>query len=89
MNCKPPCLAIITKSDFPEHIGLPVEVSGESVDFPRLGFCWVVRLQRPMLCWDYDTQRDVLHNVMAVPDACLRPISGLPVHDEQLDEVTA
>ncbi|MBN3851982.1 hypothetical protein G3N59_01190 [Paraburkholderia sp. Ac-20340] len=89
MNCKPPCMALIVKSDFPELLGLPVDVPGETVDYPNLGFCWVVRLPRPMPCWDFDRQCDILHDVIAVPDYCLRQITGLPVHDEQLDEVTA
>lgn len=87
MNCKPPCMAVVIKSDFPELIGLPVDVPGESVDHPVLGFCWVVRLQRPMLCWDFLRQCNTYDDVLAVPDYCLRPITGLPLHDDRLDEV--
>lgn len=89
MNCKPPCMAIVIRSDYPEMIGMPVDVTSESVMFPALGFCWVVNTPRPIHCWNFNEQRDELGQTIAVPDDALRPITGLPVHDEQLDEVTA
>jgi hypothetical protein len=77
MNCKPPCMALIIKSDFPELIGLPVEVTTESADFYG-EFCWVVKASRPIPCWNESTGLDDIANEIAVPDSCLRPITGLP-----------
>lgn len=53
---------------------------------------WVVRSHRP-LPWLIDQgphEGRVFFLVeRAIPDANLRPISGVPVHDEQHDEVSA
>jgi hypothetical protein len=80
-------MAIIIKSDFPDLIGLPVDVTTDSTDFYG-EFCWVVRASRPIPCWNETTGRDDIAAEIAVPDACLRPISGLPVDEEVTDEVT-
>jgi hypothetical protein len=89
MNCKPPCLAYITKSDFPELIGLTVEVFAESKVDAKLGFCWRVHASRQVPVWDDKRKRDTVSSDFAVPDAHLRPINGVPVTDDVIDEVTA
>ena len=86
MNCKPPCMALIIKSDFPELIGLPVEVTTDFADFYG-EFCWVVKTSRLVPCWNFNTRKDEMGNVIAVPDACLRPISGIPMNDEVTDDL--
>ncbi|RWA55324.1 hypothetical protein AU476_07390 [Cupriavidus sp. UYMSc13B] len=90
MNCKTGDLAFIVGDIFPENIGRVVrvvgparwvqdrpawhcEVEGMPLRMQELDRPWEVSLDRAGDCYDAD----------------LRPISGVPVHDEQLDEVTA
>lgn len=89
MNCKPPCYAYITKSDFPELIGLPVAVFSESVVDAELGFCWRVHASRRVPVWDDKHKRETVSSAFAVPDAHLRPISGILVGEDMRDEVVA
>jgi hypothetical protein len=86
VNCKPGDLAYIIRSEIPENVGAVVEVlrldaeqsieSGEPV--------WWTRSPAPTMhsngVIDYDG---------VVEDSRLRPISGVPVHDEERDEVPA
>ena len=98
MNCKPGDMAIIVNS-MPSGalIGRIVTVIRPAVTgevFRALdctlargigvgGHCWVVEGSSPLgWCGILYQQRPIL-------DAFVRPISGVPVHDEQHDEVTA
>ena len=93
MNCKPGVLAYVVHDDFPENIGRIVEVEGPAEPYPDdPGPMWEVRFVgasgpyseagAPGIVAGYDVEC-----VMA--DADLRPISGVPLRDEQLDEVSA
>jgi hypothetical protein len=87
MNCKPGDLAIIIASDFPEEIGMVVEVLPDSLVDEEFGFCWHIRAKRPVACWDPATGKDVFNSEFCVPDSDLRPVTGLPVHDEVTDDI--
>lgn len=80
MNCKPGDLAVVS--------GLPVaDCNGQIVE--------VISIFGPLrdfgLAWNCSnaTMRDVGFPSLPIPDAMLRPISGVPVHDEQIDKVIA
>ena len=91
MNCKPGDLAIVIKSDYPADIGMIVRVVGPAADawvhddVPE----WLVESDRISVVADYDTGTEKLSLDFDIPDAWLRPISGLPVDEETRDEVTA
>jgi hypothetical protein len=89
MNCKPPCLAYIASCDYPQNIGMPVEVINECLNDDHLGFCWLVKASRPVPCYNRELRTDVDSSEFFMPDADLRPISGLPIDEEVTDEVTA
>lgn len=80
MNCKEGDLAIVS--------GCPVnEINGQIVE--------VMSMHGPLLdfgiAWNCTSPSMREHGFLSlpVPDVFLRPISGVPVHDEQLDEVSA
>ncbi|WP_316150456.1 hypothetical protein [Cupriavidus sp. BIC8F] len=90
MNCKIGDLAFIVRDEHPENIGRLVRVVGPArwVSDPAAWHCEVegapLRMRQIGRPWEsiFDITGDCC-------DADLRPISGVPVHDEQLDEVTA
>ncbi|AHB06366.2 hypothetical protein U875_14160 [Pandoraea pnomenusa 3kgm] len=78
----------MTHSDYPSNIGKIVSVVafvGEHFGAPH----WDVKCAGPLQAWSSITGRDVVTQEMYVPDAHLRPIGGVPVHDEIRDEVPA
>lgn len=104
MNCKPGVLAMIRGiTTFPEDNGKIVEVlslafEGEiyaSTSGFRTtlqlsaddGVIWRVRARTPFRVpiWG----KDFFFDDTPIPDGKLIPISGAPVHDEQLEEVRA
>ncbi len=82
MNCKPGDLAITHGMHDSENNGVIVEVL--SLSDPR--GIWLCRTRFPMR--EIET-RQLLAGEGHLCDQNLRPISGVPVHDEVLDEVVA
>jgi hypothetical protein len=80
MNVKPGDLAVVTGCPVTELNGCPVEVLSRAADDFEFG---------PMWNCTAPSMREEGFEQIPIPDAMLRPISGMPVHDEQLDEVTA
>ncbi|MBB6320564.1 hypothetical protein [Paraburkholderia tropica] len=95
MNCKPGDLAIVTYTRNGELVGCVVEVLRGWGEFGELGYLWTIRMPRALQLYvptGADAKCGIPSRVSTdsqFPDAWLRPVSGLPVHDEQLDEVTA
>ncbi|MFT0167509.1 hypothetical protein ACLKMY_00575 [Paraburkholderia mimosarum] len=89
MNCKPGDLAYITRNFCSENIGRVVEVIDAFGEYPEFGFCWNVASQEPLAAVNPHTDERLALTSGFIPDAWLRPISGVPVHDEQLDEMPA
>ena len=92
MNCKPGDLAIIVRSEFSEDIGTICEVLYqcdplEWVD-PEIPE-WTCKSERISRVMDSDTGEIRLAIDFDIPDAWLRPVSGLPIDEEVKDEVTA
>lgn len=90
MNCKPGDLAYIVRDPYPENVGRVVRVIGPA-ERPEDGPEWdcescgaPLRVLDPARPWvlAVDVRFDCY-------DADLRPISGVPVHDEVCDEVMA
>lgn len=92
MNVKAGQMAYIAKSpDYPQHVGKIVEVrayNGRDHDGDDI---WACVSREPLLASKYgpipSLDRDVASRNVDIPDAWLRPISGVPVHDEQHHEV--
>lgn len=94
MNCKPGDLAYIAVDPHnPQDIGKVVQVVRAAID-------WVDESLPEWECiaksdiggyWNgtEDGRGFIAGGVVDIPDAWLRPISGVPVHDEQHDEVSA
>ena len=90
MNCKAGDLAyavrgLTTRFDRPPV----VEVVSFYAVHPMLGTVWLVRSREPLPFVDSDGMRDGFQREVHAADDWLRPISGVPVHDGQLDEVPA
>ena len=89
MNCKPGDLAIIVRcGSVTENIGRIVEVlraGGEMRGHPL----WVVGCPSPLIAVVPETGQRVPRHSGLIPDAWLRPVSGLPVDEKAPDEVTA
>lgn len=89
MNCKPPCLAIVIRGlTHPSpNVGRIVEVVSRLPDHESFGPRWH--------CKSTQALQVVTHRGVApaeefwIPDAWLRPVSGLPVHEQQRGEVPA
>lgn len=82
MNCKAGDLAYIVDSSFPENIGRVVEVIGAYGMFRDEGFCWNIRANLP-LTGEGELDGTIMRLCEGfIPDACLRPISGVPLEDE-------
>ncbi|KVO11742.1 hypothetical protein [Burkholderia ubonensis] len=91
MNCKQGDLAIIVhQSDAAPNLGRIVEVMEWRGEY-GLGKwpCWLVKAPRPMNVFDPLTRLPSQSVLGVIPDAWLRPVSGIPTADEILDEVTA
>ena len=96
MNCKPGDLAIIvgvaSKCGAIVNVvkGAPLsrfELPDGRPHVACLPGDWVIKFQRAVPC---PTMRGMILSEWAViADSKLRPISGVPVHDEQRDEVPA
>lgn len=90
MNCKPGDLAIVVRDLFAENIGRVVEIIGPAkwvTDAPA----WdcVSRGQPLRVLWIDRAPETYLSQQGDAYDSDLMPISGVPVHDEVTDEVTA
>ncbi|WP_257755173.1 hypothetical protein [Burkholderia glumae] len=88
MNCKPGDLAIVVHSPWaPENIGRIVEVTRRRIG-EKQGPSWLVRADRVLVeRWEDGRVRMVYERFYL--DACLRPVSGIPMTDDVTDEVTA
>jgi len=86
MNCKPGDLAYIVTGDIKENIGAVVEVLSIDIELSNILAepFWNVRARRPL-----ETKTGLFTEVGTIEDRRLRPISGVPVHEEERDEVTA
>ena len=89
MNCKPGDLAIVVRADgAPAAVGRIVEVVCPAPDVDGLP-AWLVQFQGVSPVRSKTTGATTLGVDADCPDAWLRPISGVPVEEEQHDEVTA
>lgn len=88
MNCKPGDLAYIVKSATGASVGRVVEVVKSHGIGPN-GPDWNVRTREPFKVVMRDGSGIKKSKNFLMPDAWLRPISGVPVHDERRDEVPA
>jgi len=97
MNCKPgdlACIVRVPKCEAPIEAALRDQLVGKFVHCVSLGRgdtgaldVWVVRdAVRLELPCRWGTLKI---DLMAIEDFCLQPVRGVPVHDEQLDEVPA
>ncbi|MBR8147051.1 hypothetical protein [Burkholderia vietnamiensis] len=90
MNCKPGDLAIIVKAMCPENVGRIVVVLPQS-EMGVFGLEWNTQGRGPVMKQSRLTGLIVgseIANDGWVPDAWLRPVSGLPITDDVEDEVT-
>lgn len=89
VNCKPGDLAIVVRADgAPAAIGRVVEVLRLAPDVDGLP-AWVVQFRGVGVVRNKESGALTLGVDADCPDAWLRPISGVPVQDEQRDEVAA
>lgn len=89
MNCKPGDMAIVVQSDFPEDIGMIIEVLSEShIDWEGC-YQWLTKWPSPSPTCSVETGEIVLRSETFVPDEWLRPVSGIPITDDVTDEVVA
>ncbi|MBN3851981.1 hypothetical protein G3N59_01185 [Paraburkholderia sp. Ac-20340] len=93
MNCKPGDLAYVIRDEFPENEGRIVEVLALSPpEEDDEGPYWEVRFigaPGPFSDWDFPGERAGYDLECCFLDAQLRPINGVPVTEEERDEVTA
>jgi len=89
MNCKPGDLAYIThQSAAAPNLGRIVEVIEARP--ARNGWAlWLVTSVAPMNGIDPETGKPATTQRGVIPDAWLRPISGVPVTDDVTDEAVA
>lgn len=87
MNCKPGDLAYVFASEKTSHIGMVVKVESLHVELTNYyrRTVWTCTFSGVVV----GNNNEILVGEAACPDESLRPISGVPVHDEQLDEVHA
>lgn len=90
-RCKPGDLAIIIDAFERENIGRIVEIirqarDGEFWNAVGAQVTWIIRSARPILCSNKGGKTSL---VMERPfaDEFLRPISGVPVEDEVLEDL--
>jgi hypothetical protein len=81
-------MAIVIRSDFPEIIGLPVDVALDSRVIDGR-FCWRAQASKKLVCENYATGLPMTSDWFYAPDSDLRPITGLPVDEGIHDEVVA
>lgn len=84
MNCKQGDLAYIVKAPFGGPTGIVVEVESLDQVHQVYGHLWLCRSRTPLPTVSLGNRHDVL-----VADDWLRPISGVPVHDEVTDDLEA
>lgn len=85
MNCKPGDMAYLSSDCVAE--GVIVEVlSAAAYDGPP---AWNVRSRTPVSCETTLSKKILERTEFMCEDKYLRPISGVPVHDEQHNEVMA
>ncbi|WP_349609110.1 hypothetical protein [Cupriavidus sp. DF5525] len=88
MNCKPGDLAIVVRAEgAPAAVGKVVEVLRSAPNVNGLP-AWVVQFQGVGIVRNKKSGALTLGVDADCPDAWLRPISGVPLHDEERDEVT-
>ena len=87
MNCKPGDLAYLSSDCVDE--GVIVEVLSSARSSAAGLPAWNCRSRSPIDCTTERTRRNVHTAEFVVEDCYLRPISGVPVHDEQHEEITA
>jgi len=87
MNCKPGDLAVTTGMFVSANNDVIVEV--ESIAFVNSQgiTVWNIKHRKPMLV-DVGRQAGMWVSNGIICDTNLRPISGVPVHDEQFDKVS-
>lgn len=81
MNVKPADLAYIVRSRNAENLGATVEVI-EFHGVDEEGVIWTCNAARPLLMTNGRRMADRIQ----IPDARLRPISGVPMTDEVNEE---
>lgn len=89
MNCKPGDLAIIIHDpDFKgQDLGKLVEViKGEGLDCDG-DYCWECQPLSPLTGCDEGRVETNL-TLIDIPDAWLKPVSGLPLDEEVLEEIS-
>lgn len=89
MNCKPGDLAYIVAGLVPENVGRIVKVVSAYGEYLDFGFCWRVTSNAPLYAFNALTGECFVLSFGWIPDSWLRPINGVPAHDDVLDEVTA
>jgi len=89
LNCKPGDLAIVVRSDVNGDIGTIVEVLHRSFVDDDGDHQWLTKWPRPTRAFGHHSGREMLVVETFIPDAWLRPVSGLPITDDIKDEVTA
>lgn len=87
MNCKPGDLAYLSSDCVDE--GVVVEVLKPVARAADQLPAWHCRSRTPLRCTRERSGKDCMTTEFAIEDRYLRPISGVPVHDEQRDEVAA
>jgi hypothetical protein len=88
MNCKPGDLAFIVKAAFPQNIGVVVEVESLWGHHPIDGPCWNIRSRTPLLGVRYGSRVVYADTEAFIADFCLRPISGVPVGEYEMESTT-
>lgn len=89
MNCKPGDLAYLVKAMRDENVGRVVEVLYRIEDDLLMGPMWKTRACVRLPTTTYGGTPNGMRTTADCPDWWLRPISGVPVEDEQYDEVKA
>jgi hypothetical protein len=90
MNCKPGDLAYVVRSRIPENIGMVIEIK-RVCPHNGIGY-WQYFVTKPTFGEYTDTGAIHLFpagTTFSIGDERVRPISGVPVHDEVTDEVAA
>lgn len=89
MNCKPGDIAIIIHDPDTKgrDLGKLVEVMQPMGWDEGLDYCWECQPLSPLTGWDDDGRYVENLGLINIPDAWLKPVSGLPLLDEVPDEV--
>ncbi|MEX3914854.1 hypothetical protein AB4Y43_01220 [Paraburkholderia sp. BR10872] len=82
MNVKAGDLAIVIHSENGDGIGMVLKVVSAWGRYPEYGFLWNVETPREVRTWSGRMTR-----FPQIPDAWLKPVSGLPIEDEVTDEI--